>query len=434
MTTVSPNRPSAISPSGHKNGIFVKNRWMCNCSPRLPAVNNKVRKQGNNSGRQFWACSKGSAGDQKSGCGFFLWREEAKIREQKALSSAGQPSNTATPSRKLHQKKISEFAGLHKPGKVANVKHNGDNADISKESKVVICLSDSTDTDDDPQPEPRNRKNKHSDEEKEKAEADAPRKAARTPKNTSPSKLKLLEESMASTTSFTSTSTIPDETPSSRLRKLDLSTPSSKARLQAEQQFDNITPVRRPVFGSYAKTPAPTALTDISGPCWSNIPPPSTAATTPEKPLSCADEIVDVRDAVFNVLKTAGVELGENERVTLDAILQRPMRKQKNYLKARDLIRSSLKKVKDQNDNLQSEIALLREKNAELAKDNDYLKHVQKTDKANLKSQRAEIEKIQKDKEELEVEFGERIEELEEENESLEERLGKLQKELDELN
>ncbi|KAJ6257750.1 hypothetical protein Dda_7539 [Drechslerella dactyloides] len=413
------------------------------------AVNNKVKKEGKNAGRQ--------SGKEKTGCGFFLWRDEAKIRELKALSSAGKSSNTATPSRPLRQKKIPDtFTVFQKPGKPGNAKRNSDNAEITKAGDVVICLSDSTDTNDDPAPAPRSRKNKHSDDDEGNERTEKSRKAARTPNNTSPSKLLLMQETMASSTSFTSTSTIPDETPSSRFRKLNIATPATKARIQAEQRFDQITPVKKPNFRSFSSTPSATTLTDISDPFWSNAPPPSTAVTTPGRSLSCADEIVDIHDPVFSVLKVAGVSLEPKERGALETILKRPVQKQKGYLAAftaklfhrlpkltlqlispsRDKIRETYKNQKTKNDVLESE-------NAKLVSKVDSLEHQRKSDEASLKSHRAEISRLQKANADLEIDLqdaeerasleAERAEKFEEENARLQARLTKLEEEFDAL-
>jgi len=64
-------------------GLFQDGVWHCNCSPRLPASHFQVRKEGSNKGRWFYTCQE----PKDSGCGFFLWDEDAAPREMKAVTS-----------------------------------------------------------------------------------------------------------------------------------------------------------------------------------------------------------------------------------------------------------------------------------------------------------------------------------------------------------
>lgn len=53
-----------------------------NCTPRLPAINFQVKKEGRNKNRWFYTCQ---TNKEDGGCGFFLWGEEAQVREGKAV-------------------------------------------------------------------------------------------------------------------------------------------------------------------------------------------------------------------------------------------------------------------------------------------------------------------------------------------------------------
>ena len=73
-------------------GLFADNIWHCDCQPRLPAEHFKVKKEGKNQGRWFYTCqnrSKGPGGEPKGGCDFFLWDEDAKLREEAAVIGNG---------------------------------------------------------------------------------------------------------------------------------------------------------------------------------------------------------------------------------------------------------------------------------------------------------------------------------------------------------
>ncbi|KAK8083196.1 hypothetical protein PG996_001977 [Apiospora saccharicola] len=94
------------------NGYFTKGQWHCNCQPRLPALQFQVKKKSKNHGRWFYTCqkdrSKGKPGAPEH-CGFFLFAEDARLREEGALfnNSNTEPSTTQTPSKRLKQTTLS---------------------------------------------------------------------------------------------------------------------------------------------------------------------------------------------------------------------------------------------------------------------------------------------------------------------------------------
>jgi hypothetical protein len=63
-------------------GLFADGIWHCDCTPRLPAERFKVKKEGKNQGRWFYTCQQSD-----NGCGFFLWEDDAKPREEAAVLS-----------------------------------------------------------------------------------------------------------------------------------------------------------------------------------------------------------------------------------------------------------------------------------------------------------------------------------------------------------
>lgn len=83
-----------------------------NCQPRLPAIQFQVKKNTKNHGRWFYTCqkdrSKGKPGAPEH-CGFFLFAEDARLREEGALSSGSntEPSASQTPSKRLKQTTLS---------------------------------------------------------------------------------------------------------------------------------------------------------------------------------------------------------------------------------------------------------------------------------------------------------------------------------------
>ncbi|KAK1824145.1 hypothetical protein LTR12_001446 [Friedmanniomyces endolithicus] len=65
-------------------GLFADGVWQCECNPRLPAEHFKVKKEGKNQGRWFYTCQN----QEPKRCGFFLWDEDAKPREEAAVLGA----------------------------------------------------------------------------------------------------------------------------------------------------------------------------------------------------------------------------------------------------------------------------------------------------------------------------------------------------------
>ncbi|KAG4414372.1 hypothetical protein IFR04_012509 [Cadophora malorum] len=62
-------------------GYFADGIWHCNCNPRLPAASFQVKKEGPNTGRWFYTCQQ----PKESGCGLFLWKDDAVGREMTAV-------------------------------------------------------------------------------------------------------------------------------------------------------------------------------------------------------------------------------------------------------------------------------------------------------------------------------------------------------------
>lgn len=66
-----------------QRGLFADGIWHCDCEPRLPAEHFRVKKEGKNQGRWFYTCQQ----HEQQRCGFFLWDEDAKPREEAAVLS-----------------------------------------------------------------------------------------------------------------------------------------------------------------------------------------------------------------------------------------------------------------------------------------------------------------------------------------------------------
>ncbi|EGE78402.1 hypothetical protein BDDG_01339 [Blastomyces dermatitidis ATCC 18188] len=110
-----PSRSTAIP----LRGLFANGTWHCNCEPRRQADHFETKNGGRNHGRWFYTCPK----PQGKRCNFFLWEDEAEIRERdmaKVLKGAGTGaaggrSTNRTPSRPLAQASIDARTGLLTP-------------------------------------------------------------------------------------------------------------------------------------------------------------------------------------------------------------------------------------------------------------------------------------------------------------------------------
>ncbi|KIV91762.1 hypothetical protein PV10_06269 [Exophiala mesophila] len=104
----SPANMATLYPKGKRaatqRGAFVDRVWRCDCDPRLPAEKFKVKNGGKNHGRWFYTCQK----PQHKRCGFFLWSDDAKVREEAAVLNNSrtepqvQPNNMPQTPRKPH--------------------------------------------------------------------------------------------------------------------------------------------------------------------------------------------------------------------------------------------------------------------------------------------------------------------------------------------
>ncbi|KAF4336191.1 DNA topoisomerase 3-alpha [Fusarium beomiforme] len=80
-------------------GRYSDGHWWCNCEPRQKATLREVKKSGPNNGKLFWKCDD---------CNFFLWRDEAKVRESGLKASRrGSESSKSEPPPMTQQSLVS---------------------------------------------------------------------------------------------------------------------------------------------------------------------------------------------------------------------------------------------------------------------------------------------------------------------------------------
>ncbi|KAJ5154278.1 Zinc finger GRF-type [Penicillium coprophilum] len=74
-----PGSPGTTAPL--RRGLFKDGIWCCNCPERPAAARRQTKKQGANFGKWFWTCAQ----SPHLKCSFFLWADDATMREQAAV-------------------------------------------------------------------------------------------------------------------------------------------------------------------------------------------------------------------------------------------------------------------------------------------------------------------------------------------------------------
>lgn len=76
-----------------RRGAFLNGIWHCDCDPRLPAEKFQTKNGGKNHGRWFYTCQN----PQHKRCGFFLWADDARTREESAVLNNSRTEPNAPP-------------------------------------------------------------------------------------------------------------------------------------------------------------------------------------------------------------------------------------------------------------------------------------------------------------------------------------------------
>lgn len=100
--------------STEPKGVFADGIWHCECKPRLPAEHFKVKKETANKGRWFYTCQN----QAEKRCDFFLWDEDAKLREEGAVLNN---SRSEPQQRQVSTAQVGWDAGRTRRGLFANI-------------------------------------------------------------------------------------------------------------------------------------------------------------------------------------------------------------------------------------------------------------------------------------------------------------------------
>jgi len=127
--------------STEPKGVFADGIWHCECKPRLPAEHFKVKKETKNKGRWFYTCQN----QAEKRCDFFLWDEDAKLREEGAVLNN---SRSEPQQRQVSNAQDGWNAGRTRTGIFANI----DPTATTPISKVVADDDDATTDEGSPPP------------------------------------------------------------------------------------------------------------------------------------------------------------------------------------------------------------------------------------------------------------------------------------------
>ncbi|KAJ5116091.1 Zinc finger GRF-type [Penicillium angulare] len=343
----SPSKIPPISPhtSRRLHGLIKENEWYCNCEPRDRAVRLQVKKEGPNRGRWFYKCPK--PWDKR--CSLFLWQEDAEPRErevEKANSNSELDPRTQTQTPTKSFQYTPNGHGLLTPqterrvtntGAASNKSIRPPSTPLSAKARMMAEDTDEfswdLDSEDNAeltqalsQSQPKSQRIEESFISQPNFRAtqdqDTPNKAPRTPKTPSPGKRKLSEYAYDQSNS-TSGSSI-------------LATPSSSHSFS----FSSRIP---PASAEVCMTPTPTKYRDGD----------VLSADSRSDASELAQELLAILDKHEVVIPNAA----KNEVVSW---VNREDKKYKGAVRARDMLRGTLKKKDGEIMRLQEKITNLK--------------------------------------------------------------------------
>ncbi|KAF2462994.1 uncharacterized protein BDR25DRAFT_246763 [Lindgomyces ingoldianus] len=323
-------------------GLFENGTWRStgDCNPRNPAVHFQVKKAGANTGRWFYTCQKHK--DDPTNCRFFLWDDDAKPREERALlnNSRTEPGRTAqdTPAQTQRLPEppppyTAEVGPSETPRKRTRTFIEGDHDENEDEfafDQGDVALTNEL--------------------EQVARDVETPRKAVRIDANTVPGRRKL---------------------PWTRAEPADgMPTPQSEPRVSKD-----LFPTRFSAPGSSFLTPSKYEGPDNGHS--SRRTPASSPFDTPtptrhrDAGLDSSDDDL-VRD-VFGLLREEDVALDEQAEKSLSSLLSKSVLRTQGIIKGREYTRLTLKAKDAKITELQHRVTTLE---AELEAEKALVKHL----------------------------------------------------------
>ncbi|KAM0345177.1 hypothetical protein ACHAPU_006812 [Fusarium lateritium] len=124
------SRQTPRTPKSQKKrlpkGRYSDGHWWCNCEPRQKATLREVKKIGPNNGKLFWKCDD---------CNFFLWRDEAKVRETGFRSPRGVDESARSEPPPMTQQSLVSYGYQVTPGRNQSDDNPADSTESGEESE-----------------------------------------------------------------------------------------------------------------------------------------------------------------------------------------------------------------------------------------------------------------------------------------------------------
>jgi hypothetical protein len=320
-----------------------------NCEPRQKATLREVKKSGPNNGKLFWKCDD---------CNFFLWRDEAKVRESGLrVSRRGSESSKSEPPPRTQQSLVS-YGYQVTPSRRQSDDDSANSTETGEESEADTPMPKSvrnqTQAADHPKlPYPpaaavetpsrgssKRRRDVFEEDEDEFSDiaSDEERQMAAIADKSAE---KAAQSRFTTPTTTRSTDAISGMPTPSVSRTLF---PASESKRQKQVSFED-TPSR------YSDTMSSTTLS-------ANATPSKTPSRVQEPPLSSPPETsYDVTDEVMNLLR--GQKIDQSVLSSVQSILEAAARRTKGIVLGRDSARSSLKTKDDKIATMQERITAL---------------------------------------------------------------------------
>ncbi|KAF2874848.1 hypothetical protein BDV95DRAFT_563767 [Massariosphaeria phaeospora] len=330
-------RGGAASTSWAKplKGHFANGEWLCDCNPQLPTNHFQVKKNNVNQHRWFRTCQKDQ--NDKTCCKFFLWDDDARPREARALASNSRTepvgAAAATPARP--QRASSPPRAYASPAERSGSNRKRSRA-LPDDDEFGFGQEDAA---------------FNSELEQVAATVETPRKAVKTTMFETPARRKLPWQKSedasglqtpqtagrSSTNLFTARSSVPG---------VPLLTPSKYAD-QGDGSSQTLTPSSSPV-----DTPTPSRFKDAMA----------------------GGAVDDVVGDVFGLLRQANIKLSESVEQSLNGVLKKHTRTSEGLRRGRDVARVSVKAKDAKIAELTHRVTTLE---AELEAEKAVVKHLQ---------------------------------------------------------
>ncbi|KAF5238064.1 hypothetical protein FANTH_10458 [Fusarium anthophilum] len=324
-------------------GRYSDGNWWCNCEPRQKATLREVKKSGPNNGKLFWKCDD---------CNFFLWRDEAKVRESGLRASRRGSESSKSEPPPMTQQSLVSYGYQVTPSRRQSDDDSVDSTESGEDSEVDTPMlksirnqaqmadhsklpSPPTAAVETPSRGPTKRRRDVFEEDEDDEFSDIASDEERQMAAIADKSAEKAAQGRFTTPSTTRTfSGMPTPSVSRTLF------PTSESKRQKQVSFEDTPSMTSTTLTTQTQTPSKT-------PCGTQGPPTS----------SPPEASYDVADEVMNLLR--GQQIDKSVLSSVQSILEAAARRTKGIVLGRDSARSSLKTKDDKIATMQERITAL---------------------------------------------------------------------------